>query len=115
MNQMESDPVTVIENLEELDMNEGDEDWDGPGRNLNTDIHPTPVNDAINGQTIEAHSQSTGSNYISLKVRHIHVPQPQPAVYSQLGEQTATAAEVNERDQQNDIVEITPHFYYNLP
>ena len=119
MNQLGSDPVTVIENVEVGSVNEEDEEEAGQEVDGLTNTHPTPVIDTVNDSSHEAQSRlviHVSGTYSSLKDRQRthHLPTV-GGLYSQLDAHAATAAEVNERDEGNDIVPGLPHSYYNLP
>ncbi len=81
MNQLGSDPVTVLKSIE------GDDDEEYRKKvELNVDI--TLVNDSTNNSASEAHSLvATGEIYSSLKDRQIHVTPDQPSLYRQLSGQ----------------------------
>src|SRR6218665_1117334 len=114
MNQLGSDPVTVIENMEVERTNEEIEEEAGQeGVEANVDTYPASVIGAVNDSSPEAHSHLMMSGgYSSLKdrQRNHHLPAV-GGLYSQLGVPTA---EVNERDQQNDMVGSIQLSYYNL-
>lgn len=118
MNQLGSDPVTVIENMEVGRTNEETEEEAGQeGVGANVDTYPASVIGAVNDSSPEAHSHLMMSgDYSSLKDRQINHNLPSVEdLYSQLGVHTTTETEVNNRDQQNDMVERIQLSYYNLP